>query len=412
MSIALLWDASHLWGLLARQALTGFGVPCHLLKAQNIAQSCRADKFSLLIVPGGSARHKFEALGPQGRAAVKAFVAGGGHYLGFCGGAGLGLDDADMGIGLCPWRRSRMTARLQHQLSGHVRVRFEDTDQYSRTLLPDDLSEAEIPVWWPGRFEEPAEHAGVHVLARYAGAGEDLHVADLALSRLPGPVLNDWQENYGIRLMPAVAGSPCVIHGRFGRGTYTLSYSHLETPASGRANVWMAKLLRQLGNVMPCCERLPAWYPAIGVCWTDPVLLSCRDGMLELLALGCEQGLLFPRLPWLVGWRAGVPGVGLNTLALAFCMLAAHAPRPEAEERWNKIRSDVAATFDKFRRGAESCLLAQRLAATVPEAVPEEELSARRLAMFGTPMQGGGLCQELLDLLDGPLFAQLQEQDD
>ena len=37
------------------------------------------------------------------------------------------------------------------------------------------------------------------------------------------------------RLMPAMEGAPCVVHGRFGEGTYTLSYSHLETPASLRA---------------------------------------------------------------------------------------------------------------------------------------------------------------------------------
>jgi len=411
MSVALLWDASHLWGLLARQALTGFDVPCRLLKAQDIAQSFRSDKVSLLIVPGGSARHKFDALGPAGRAAVRDFVASGGHYLGFCGGAGLGLSDAEMGIGLCPWKRVRMNGRLQHQLSGHVRVRFARRAAANEAMLPDDCSEAEIPVWWPGWFEEPAGPSDVCVLARYAGAGADLHVADLDLGRLPAPVLEDWSAAYGIRLMPAMEGAPCVVHGRFGEGTYTLSYSHLETPASLRANAWLAKLLRGLGHVSPRAEKLPAWYPSVGVRWTEPVLLSCREGMLELLALGCEQGLLFPRQPWLVGWHAGVPGVGLNTLSLAFCMLAGKAPAPAAEAAWDRVKAGVAETFARFRHGAESCLLAQRLAATVPEAVPAQELAARRKALFGTPMQSGGLCQELLDLLDETLFIHLRDEE-
>ncbi len=412
MNVAMLWDESHLWGLLARQALTGFGVPYRLLKAQDIAQAALSDKFSLLVVPGGSARQKYEALGDAGREAIRRFVASGGHYLGFCGGAGLGLSDPGMGLGLCPWKRAPMTSRLQHQLSGPVRVRFAEPIDETADFLPEDVSDAEIPVWWPGRFAPSEEGAdGVHVLARYAGAGAGLHVADLCLDNLPASVLADWEAEYGIRLVPEILDAPCVIHGKYGLGTYTLSYSHLETPAFSRANAWLARLLQRLGGVTPQAERLGAWHPGVGVRWLDPTLLACREGMLELLEVGRNHGLLFPRTPWLAGWRAGVPGSGLNTLALDLNVLAFSPPKPETERLWNSIAGHFAERFDVFRRGAEACLLAQRLAATVPEAVPAARLAEKRKALFGSAMHIGGVFHELLTLADAPLFHQLQEFD-
>ena len=133
--IAIFWDASQLWGLLVWRAAEAFGLPYRLVKAQDIAQGALSDKTSLLIVPGGTARHKSDALGERGREALRAWVRGGGRYLGFCGGAGLGLTDVDdpvrtagigKGLNLCPWHRAEITERIQHFVSGHVRVRFRE----------------------------------------------------------------------------------------------------------------------------------------------------------------------------------------------------------------------------------------------------------------------------------------------
>ncbi|NLV96653.1 MAG: biotin--protein ligase, partial [Desulfovibrionales bacterium] len=46
---------------------------------------------STLLVPGGWARLKSLALGASGRQAIRDYLERGGHYLGVCGGAGLGL---------------------------------------------------------------------------------------------------------------------------------------------------------------------------------------------------------------------------------------------------------------------------------------------------------------------------------
>ena len=76
------------------------------------------------------------------------------------------------------------------------------------------------------------------------------------------------------------------------------------------------------------------------------------------------------------------------------------------------VRDEVAVLFDRFRRGTESCLLAQRLVATVPEAMPASELATRREMLFGTPMQSGGQCHKLLNLLDETLYLHLQDKTD
>ena len=84
--INILWDASHIWGYLLLHAVKATGIPFRVLKGLDIAHSGLTGK--MLIVPGGSARRKFEALGARGTEAIHRFVKEGGHYMGFCGGAG------------------------------------------------------------------------------------------------------------------------------------------------------------------------------------------------------------------------------------------------------------------------------------------------------------------------------------
>ena len=213
--IAIFWDASQLWGLLVWRAAEAFGLPYRLVKAKEIAQGALSDKTSLLLVPGGTARHKSAALGEKGREAVRAWVRGGGCYVGFCGGAGLGLSDAadpvrtaEIGTGLClcPWHRAEIGERVQHFVSGHVRVRFQSghplvPEFFSEPVAPG--SEPAIPIWWPGRFAASSggPDDGVDVLARYAGSDPrtcppDLCVADLPLSSLSPAVLEQWIELY------------------------------------------------------------------------------------------------------------------------------------------------------------------------------------------------------------------------
>lgn len=429
--IAIFWDASQLWGLLVWRAAEAFGLPYRLVKAKDIAQGALSDKTSLLIVPGGTARHKSSALGEEGRNILRNWVRGGGRYLGFCGGAGLGLSDADnpartaeigTSLGLCPWHRDEISERIQHFVSGHVRVHFSGRHPlipacFSEPCAPG--TEPAIPIWWPGRFAPSGSDAdGVTVLARYAGSDPrtcppDLCVADLPLSSLSPAVLEQWTEVYGISLAPRfLNGQPCVLHGAFGDGSYTLSYSHLETPGSPDANRWLAHILHVLAGVEPRTDAVPAWRPGeMPVLWNDPDLLEARRGMDELIRLGIAHNLLFERAPWLTGWRSGVPGSSLNALFMALCVLSGVVPSPRAEARWAALHAAFSERFGLFRQGVEGLLLGLRLATIMPEEVPRTILSGQRMALFGSAMQGGGLYKELMDMVDEVLYLSLSAED-
>lgn len=403
MAIALLWNASPLWGLLASRALSGLGVPFALLKAQEIQQGGLSDK-RLLVVPGGSARQKLAELGPEGADAIRTFVAEGGTYLGFCGGAGLGLTGDD-GLGLCPWARARMQDRRQHLFSGHVRARLAGGDSSTETF-------ADLPVWWPGRFS-PLPNTDVQVLASYEPCDADaLLLGDLSLRHLPVNVAAAWR-NLGIELPSALSGIPCVVQGRFSKGTYILSYSHLETPESPQANQWFRQLLQTFGGVEAATDVVPPWRTQDAPVWDEPHLRACRRNLDALLRLGMEHGLLFPRNSWLTGWRPGVPGSGLNALHMALHVLESTPPCLEVQQIWAGMARHFAETFQEFRKQAEVCLLTQRLCATLASTDAELRLCGclrdQRVELFGTAMQGGGLYQELMDALDPLLFLTLRQ---
>lgn len=409
-TVTLLWDASHLWGLLAWQALRALGVPCRLLKAENITHALTSDKSRLLLVPGGTASRKADALGKSGIDAVRRFVAEGGHYLGFCGGAGLGLSD-ETGLGLCPWKRAGFTDRLQHFVSGHVRADV----LHPHALVPRDLPlSVHIPVWWPGRFAVPVAEEPVTVLARYAGPGPDLHMSDFMLASLPETVRHKWLERYQVCLTPETLrgegeGEPCIIHGQYGKGTYTLSYSHLETPDSPEANSWFAHMIEQLAGCAALPGSIPPWSPASVVpVWSDPVLMDCARKMDALMVLGRTHGLLFDRTPWLTGWKSGVPGAGLNSLHMALHMVVSREPTPQAKTLWQSHAALFAKSFELFYHETEELLLARRLAATLPDAVPAHMLQEQRHRLFGSAMHGGGMYQQLMNVLDAVLFLVLQ----
>lgn len=402
--IAILWDASHIWGYLLLHAVRSTGIPFRVLKGLNIAQTGLSGK--MLMVPGGSARRKAEALGPAGAEAVRRFVKDGGRYVGFCGGAGLALAD---GLGLCPWSRDGMPDRLQHLVSGHLCCELSE----GSALVPPSLAgkSALLPVWWPGRFCEPDEPGPVEVLARYRAPGPDLYVADMPFSSMPANILAEWDAMYGVRLRPSILdGRPCAVTGEYGRGKWFLSYSHLETPSgafpgSEQAGIWLAHILQCWCDDAPDLDRLPPLdFHALPVQWEDDVLLASRASLDSLLSLARELGLLFPRNSWLLGWRSGVPGAQFNSLNAALSTTLSLTPDNRRLRLWNERRRDFENAFSLFFQGARSWLLARRLADTLadsaPGMLPKELLVDQRRALFGSPMFGGGLSEQLLNDLE------------
>ncbi|MDK2957294.1 MAG: hypothetical protein PWQ57_2790 [Desulfovibrionales bacterium] len=400
-SIQLFWDDAHIWGLLLWRALSHWGVPRRLVRATEIAHGALASKpRSLLLAPGGLASAKSRKLGPAGLAALREHVQNGGAYLGFCGGAGLALSDPGC-AGVCPWRRRGFSNRLHHFASGHV---LADVDA-DHPLGPHGMGEEILlPVWWPARFKEQQD--GVQILARYKRPANDFWIADLPLSQVTDQTLQDWERLYGVSIAPDFESAPCVATGSLGRGRYVLSYSHLETPASPQANSWLASLLTELGGASPAAPSpVPAWdLAALEPCWEDDALDQARRGLEDILEMGRNHLLIFWRNPWLLGWRRGIPGSGLNSLYAMVREAQAVEPVPEALDYWRGAAQDFRDRFELFRKGVSSYLLAERLsmtlAADMPSAVFPQSLKEQKGALFGPPPSSGGLYAELMGMLE------------
>lgn len=416
MRIDVLWDESHLWGLLVWRALDHHGLDYRLVSAAEVAGGALRDgRTGGLVVPGGIARRKAELLGPAGVRAIREYVEAGGFYLGFCGGAGLGLSGG--GLDLCAWTRRAFADRLEHFVSGHVHAQLPPAGA-AQALRPATLREAPLlPVWWPGRFNpcpSPAQGDGVQVLASYGDPGPDAMVADIALASLPRETLDDWQHLYGVRLWPrGMAGQPCVVATSRGRGTVVLSYAHLETPASAEANQWLAHLLEIMAVRSLSGPRLiPAWdVAALPLQWADPVLVRAAKRLEDIIRLGQEHLLLYWRNSWLLGWRQGLPGATLASLNALVRQLAARTPSPEAQACWAAERQEFDRLMDLFHRACAGYLLAERLAASLrsghghgadPEhGGPDEALlREQRLGLFGQSPGVGGLAGSLALILE------------
>ena len=404
--IYILWDRSHIWGLIAWRALTSMGVPHRLLKAASIAQGALSGKPpSVLLAPGGTARLKAKALGAAGCAAIRAYIANGGHYLGLCGGAGLALSDED-GLGLCPWKRASYSNRLQHLISGHIHVQ----SSYNHPLALPDADALPLPVWWPGRFA-PQEGDTVEILATYLYPAGDVWLADLPLSALPPGTLASWETLYDVSFRPEeLSGQPCIIRNTYGQGSCILSYPHLETPDSPAANRWLAHLLHSLTGFAPKKDYCPPWDLAgLPVRWDEPVFNQTRGFLNQLIHnIGHKHSLLFVRTPWLWGWRSGIPGAALNNLSAALRSAQSLKPNEAALSCWEEYKARFTQKFGLFQKSAEQYLLAERLASTLasalPQAIDRRILDMQREDLFGQPMEGGGLCEELTDMLEELIF--------
>nr|WP_287411203.1 BPL-N domain-containing protein [Pseudodesulfovibrio sp.] len=402
-SIHIYWDESHFWGLLVTRALSAWGIPHRLVRGHEIADGALSGKLGdtpkVLIVPGGRAKGKADRLTARGMDSIRNFVHNGGTYIGFCGGTGMALSEP-YGLGLSPWTRKGYKNRLHHFLSGHVKATLAS----EHSLIPEGMDTALLPVWWPGRFEP--RNDSVTVLARYGKPGPDFWVADINLSTLPKGTMTDWENLYGIHLRPNfMEGLPCVTANDFGRGKVILSYAHLETPASPHANRWLQHLLGEALNEQFDNGPVPAWdVAARPENWDDDILQNARKAMEQIITTGTEHFLLFWRNPWLLGWRRGIPGAGINSLYSLICESLATKPDDKTLIFWAKNRPRFKELMDLLINGLTGYLLAERLSMTVfhsdPLAISKENLREQRRALFGIPPEPGGIHADLVTLLE------------
>ena len=141
---------------------------------------------------------------------------------------------------------------------------------------------------------------------------------------------------------------------------------------------------------------------------TGGPLLDALRHMRELLDLAVEHHLFFARTHWLWGWRTGLPGATCNNLHAALCTAASLEPSAAALTYWREVRPRFSELADRFAAGAEgyflACRLAETLSPTLPDAVDRRGLDSQRQELFGHPMSGGGLMEELLNITEELVF--------
>lgn len=406
-TITVYWDHSHIWGFLLWHSLHSLEIPFKLLSSKDISKQL-LDDTSLLIVPGGSARLKASSLGTKGKKAVKDFLAEGGKYLGFCGGAGLALSTKE-GLALCPWKRSSFSDRLLHHISGHLFVHKSE-----HFLLPTSEEDTAIlPVWFPARFEvvETQEEQPL-VLARYGEASKDFYMSDLPLSLFTQEYSHESMALYGIDLDPHLRGEPASILGKYAKGEYILSYAHLETPYSHFANNFYFNILENFAGIkndFKCVPQLDL--DLLEVKWEDNVLEECSQKLMCLLDFGMGLGLLFRRTPWLIGWKQGLQGGQLANLRMALFILRSLSPDSAMRAKWEEESEKFSRLFKLFYEGVHSFFYAQRLCLSLTDVLSTSLLVDQQTRLFGKAMEMGGICGELVDILESVFLMQYENKE-
>jgi hypothetical protein len=413
--VAVLWDQSLLWGLICLESLQRLGVPCRLLSGREIAEGA-LEPYRVLVVPGGWASHKVNALAEAGKTQVRQFVEKGGSYLGFCGGAGLALSSPPS-LGLVPLKRMPLSERLPNA-SGEIWIQG----------VPDHPIWEDLPltlpvcIWWPSQFVMKGAFKSLF-LATYAAPGADFRVADLAFSDLHDVSVpwQEWERIYGINLDPAkLLGHPAIVEAQRGKGRLILSYPHLDTPGHAWGNRLFLSCLRYLDGLAgrhlhgrvaalerqaPPCIRPEA--PAL------QLIQEAKEAADALIAFG-ERHLLWNwRRPWLLSWRRGLRGLEYGTLAVVMThlldgMLKLSGENPRGDDPWHAAAQQIKEKVVSFSYLAKSLLLEEKLATQTRNLTKLGNVNVTvdrlRAELFGDKMNHGGLCRELFDQLDRRLL--------
>jgi len=213
------WPHEHEYYVTLRAAASALGQRTHRavtitnLTAPTVPTHLTTDSFDAVLFPGGSGSGQARALGAAGMGAVRAFVAGGGGYVGTCGGAFLALEHL-MLYGtpplptVEPWKR------------GHGPVQVEFTAAAAATLHLDPQTYANKNVtieYWQGPIVRPTDlPPSVTVLASYR---TEIH--SLSPNTTTGTMVN----------------TPAMTSASYGKGRVFLNSPHpeipSETPAEG-----------------------------------------------------------------------------------------------------------------------------------------------------------------------------------
>jgi hypothetical protein len=412
--VAFLWDESFLWGLMAYRALKGLGLPFDLIKAEDIKTGA-LNNYKMLFVPGGWASNKSKALGDSGLKAIREFVANGGSYLGFCGGAGLATEAKD-GIGLLNVKR-RPTKERVPSFSGRIHLNISEHPIWREGKAR--LAPTIFHAWWPSQFV--VEDKGIKTLATYGDAlpdafSSDLNVGDIELT-------GGWAELenlYGINLNPRkLKNEPSVLEGTYGKGKVVLSLVHFDTPEDRNGqqvlvNLWGYLAGEKAEHRTQSAERgHNRFIPTLekggkgGFDSVQELYFMCT----EIISLGERNFLWFRRNSMLLQWRRGVRGLEYNTLYIMMKEISEilnNQKKDDISQGIDNGLADIRELLVPFVEKAKHLLLLERYALQrghiTYERCDDPEIQKLRAELFSESKRHGGKFKELVDEIDELLF--------
>ena len=407
---ALLWDESFLWGVMAYAVLKKLTLPFETVRAKDVRAGC-LDDYSFIFVPGGWSSNKLKALGDEGAEAIRGFVRTGGGYLGFCGGAGLAIND---GLGLLDVHKKPTTERVP-SFSGRIQIKTRKHNIWNG--MPNAIFYA----WWPPQFG--SLNKGIKVLAQYGKAlpdsfSSDLNTGDVATA-------GNWTELeqiYKINLNPSrIVGEPAVIEGRYGEGVVILSLIHFDTVDDCNGGIILRNLWNYFLDGHASFENDEAPKTNINKCLkaNEPSLSLAIAYELEaaasdLIDLGMRNFLWFWRNPLLLQWRRGVRGLEYCTLYVMIGQMTAllkNSLDPGIEKSLKGLRKKILS----FLQQAKELLILERIALQqghiTYERCDDAAIQKLREDLFSKSKSYGGRFKELLDDIDHIVYRLLDGQD-
>jgi hypothetical protein len=413
--IAIFWDESYLWGLIACETFLELELDFRLLTAADVSAGA-LDGCGMLFVPGGWASDKIRALGEAGADAIRRFVSGGGGYLGVCGGAGLALDHEN-GLRLLKVERMPTSRRLP-SFSGTIQLRLGDG---SHPLWSGVDDRKHFHAWWPGQFALSGEEP-LTVLARYGAPGPDSFVTDLPVAE--GMDWQRWEEIYGINLDPGrIQGEPAVIEGQHGEGRVLLSYLHFETPGDSVGHEVLLNAIDYLGcgrtRVKASGEGTSAGRGEAGdageAARVARELARETDSFIEF---GMKNFLWYRRNPWLLHWRRGIRGIEYSTIAAMVAKIEREMESgwagfgDEGTEELKRLEHLLIPFLEKARKLVMLERLAMNRGPLSPLRCEDPEIREMRSELFSSDRRCGGLYRQIVKSAAGILLNRLRQRVD
>lgn len=404
--VALLWDESFLWGLMAYRALNALDLPFELVRSEDIKKGI-LEGYALLFVPGGWASNKIKALGPDGTAEIKEFVRSGGNYLGFCGGAGLATLD---GLGLLSIRRKPTKERVP-SFSGRIRLNL------SEHVMWQGITEPVFQAWWPSQLlieGEDIKIPGAYGNALPDSFSSDLNVGDIETSSN----WKDLEKTYRIKLNPLrLFNDPAVVEGSYGEGKVLLSLVHFDTPDDANGAIVLKNIWNYLAVRIPVSlsPRVCVPVPERPGSWNSG-LKELESAVNDLIALGERNFLWFRRNSMLLQWRRGVRGLEYCTLhALVKEISGIEGKSNTANMMVNDHVSRIKELLIPFVEKAKRLLILERNALQnghiTYEKCDDPDIREIRTELFSNSKSYGGVFKELIDQVDSLLYLLLKENE-